>query len=219
MLYFFRFVKMQAKSAEVQQPPPIQSDRLETDLKGRVTLKKTSSQLMTDIGQACQSKDLSISCRSSGEKFSLVPASSLLLSVSSPFLKSVFDEVKQVCDEMPLIVLPDFDVRDVQGLLEYAENGCCQCQDVEGYENLQSLVRLIRLGEELTRVSPDKASLSWISTLSQHFPKEDLDQGDEFYPSALLEPQMPYEYCEDEKPSVTRIKVEPALPEYEDFNI
>ena len=86
---------------------------------GVVALKKSSAQLMEDIDSAFADQDVVIVCRSQDGGFETTRASSLLLSVASQYLKSVFDSVAVNCDEAPYIILPDFDLSDVDSLLRF----------------------------------------------------------------------------------------------------
>ena len=113
---------------------------------GVIALKKSSAQLMEDIDSAFQSEDVIIAC-SSQSGFAKTKASALLLSVTSRVLKSLFDNVAQSCDEAPYIILPDFDLSDVNGLLGFMRKGYQVCLTVSRYSRLKDLADLLEVDQ------------------------------------------------------------------------
>jgi len=123
-----------------------------------VKLKKSLNQQIVDISSVFESRDVTVACRDPQlvQGYAELQTSSLLLSVASPFLKHVFDSVYETCDEPPKIVLPDFEPIHVAALLQYMQNGFCDCGSQEDQGMVFELVQILGVGREFTPPPSDR---------------------------------------------------------------
>lgn len=119
--------------------------------KAKCLLKKEQNLMIQDIVSSFNYNDTRIVCQSTSTfgKLTKVPASSLMLSMASLFLKRVFGDVLEktlrVEDESHVIILPDFDESTVCGMLECMATGDYRCNSQKEYNDLDSLLSAVCL--------------------------------------------------------------------------
>jgi len=126
-------------------------------------LKKEPNLVIEDIVSSFNCNDTIIVCKSTQSgQLTKVPASSLMLSLASRFLRDVFGEVFErtlrVDDELLVIILPDFDEAVVHGMIECMATGDFECDNQDQYAQLDNLLTAVCLNRGHVDFTPRQSS-------------------------------------------------------------